>query len=176
MGQRLDMNAYSALIRGTLRGLVINQDGDLRNDFLSTTSAVLRQRFANVNGFEHVAPDPNSWAMIYECLTRRKPPLTRANINAADALLREEEFTDLIQFALNEFQEDDRLTALVMLVKAFGEFMPYYEEKRELFRQFLIEKDAYDEEIGKLTMEIEDVSKKVVSVNYVYEVKQDEEI
>ena len=134
MNHRLDMNAYTVLMIGVLHCLHRNANGDIRNDFLSSTQAVLRQRFGAVNGLEQATPSLNTWTAIYECLTRRRPPLTRANINAADALLREEEYADQVQFALNEFQEDDRLTALLMLTKSFEDTTPYYEEKMELAR------------------------------------------
>ena len=94
MSHRLDMNAYTALMRGVLHCLHINANGDIRNDFLSSTEAVLRQRFGAVSGLEQATPSPSSWTAIYEGLTRRRPLLTRANINAADALLREEEYAE----------------------------------------------------------------------------------
>ena len=130
---RLDLPTSQALIRRILECLTIDANGDIHNDFFSLTRAQVRQRFANVNlqEFNEIEPNPMGWRLLYDSITRRRPPNTRTNVNALDTLLREVQYDPVIQFALDEFQDetDDRFMAMIRLVEMFQEVLPYYEAK-----------------------------------------------
>ena len=129
----MDLPTCQLMLRNVLGCLAINNNGDIRNDFFDLTRDQVRHRFANLNlhDFAHIEPSPAGWRMIYDYITRKRPPNTRTNINAIDTLLREVQYDPVMQFALNEFQHltDDRLIAFVSLLEKFRDILPYYEEK-----------------------------------------------
>ena len=129
----MDLPTCQLMLRNLLGCLTINNNGDLRNDFFNLTNEQVRHRFANLDlqDFAHIEASPAGWRMLYDYITRKRPPNTRTNINALDTVLREVQYDPVIQFALNEFQNvtDDRLIAFISLLEKFQDILPYYEEK-----------------------------------------------
>ena len=150
----MNLPTCQLMLRNVLNCLTINNNGDIRNDFLNLTHAQARHRFANLNlqEFAHIEASPAGWRMIYDYITRKRPPNTRTNINALDVLLREAQYDPVIQFALNEFQDvtDDRLIAFISLLEKFKDILPYYEEKMGAAQEATLTLEMYERERAAL--------------------------
>ena len=159
MAQRMDLASCQTLMRNILGGFTI-VNGDLRNDFFELTRNQARQRYGNLNiaEFLTIDADPTNWRLIYDFITRKRPPNTRNNIIALDVLLREAQYDGIIQFALNEFQDhtDDRMIAFVMLIHGFTDVLPYYEEKMSLAAECTTRLENYERERARLPQFITD--------------------
>ena len=148
MANRIDLATCQVLIRRVFDCYTLDNNGNIRNDFFNLNRAQVRQRFANVNlqEFAEIEANPRGWRMIHDFISRKRPPNTRTNINALDALLREVQYDEIMNFCLEEFQEetDDRLLAFVRLSEMFQQILPYYENKMVMAQEAIRLLECYE--------------------------------
>ena len=154
MANRIDLGTCQVLLRRLFECFTLDANGHIRNDFFNLNRAQVRQRFANVNlqEFAEIDPSPRGWRMIFDFISRKRPPNTRTNINALDTLLREVQYEDIMQFCLDEFQDetDDRLLAFVRLIEMFTQILPYYENKMVMAQEAVRLLECYERQRARL--------------------------
>ena len=154
MANRIDLATCQVLIRRVFDCYTLDNNGNIRNDFFNLNRAQVRQRFANVNlqEFAEIEANPRGWRMIHDFISRKRPPNTRTNINALDALLREVQYDEIMNFCLEEFQEetDDRLLAFVRLSEMFQQILPYYENKMVMAQEAIRLLECYERQRARL--------------------------
>ena len=154
MANRIDLPTCQVLIRRILQCFTFDAGGDLRNDFFNLNRNQARERFANVNlqEFADIDGTPRGWRMIFDFITRKRPPNTRTNVNALDTLLREVQYEEIMQYCLDEFQNvtDDRLVAFARLIEMFQLVLPYYEDKMAMAQEAIRLLESYERQHARL--------------------------
>ena len=154
MANRIDLPTCQVLIRRILQCFTFDAGGDIQNDFFNLNRNQARERFANVNlqEFADIDGTPRGWRMIFDFITRKRPPNTRTNVNALDTLLREVQYEEIMQYCLDEFQNvtDDRLVAFARLIEMFQLVLPYYEDKMAMAQEAIRLLESYERQRARL--------------------------